>query len=66
MRRTYIRRVIFDLDQMRLGPAGSGAGYVLPPPHGISQYYLSTPPSDMSSVDWVSLRIWIWNDTTFS
>ena len=26
-----VRRVITDLDQMRLGPAGSGTGYVLPP-----------------------------------
>ena len=35
-----------------LGPAGSGSGsgYVLPPPHGLSQYYPSTPPADMSSL----------------
>ena len=35
-----------------LGPAGSGsgAGYVLPPPHGLSQYYPSTPPADMSTL----------------
>ena len=34
-----------------LGPAGSGsgAGYVLPPPHGLG-YYPSTPPADMSSL----------------
>ena len=50
MHRTYIRRVIFDLDQMRLGPAGSVTGYVLPPPHGITQYYPPTPPTDMSTL----------------
>ncbi|KAF8799957.1 hypothetical protein BYT27DRAFT_7217319 [Phlegmacium glaucopus] len=35
-----------------LGPAGSGSGsgYVLPPPHGLGQYYPSTPPGDMSSL----------------
>ena len=35
-----------------LGPAGSGsgAGYVLPPPHGLGQYYPSTPPADMSTL----------------
>ena len=35
-----------------LGPAGSGsgAGYVLPPPHGLNQYYPSTPPADMSTL----------------
>ena len=35
-----------------LGPAGSGSGtgYVLPPPHGLSQYYPSTPPTDMSTL----------------
>jgi GATA-binding protein len=35
-----------------LGPAGSGSGtgYVLPPPHGLSQYYPSTPPADMSTL----------------
>ena len=32
-----------------LGPAG-GSGYVLPPPHGINQYYPSTPPTDMSTL----------------
>ena len=32
-----------------LGPAGSG-GYVLPPPHGLNQYYPSTPPADMSTL----------------
>jgi GATA-binding protein len=33
-----------------LGPAGSGTAYVLPPPHGLSQYYPSTPPADMSTL----------------
>ena len=33
-----------------LGPAGSGTGYVLPPPHGLGQYYPSTPPADMSTL----------------
>jgi GATA-binding protein, other eukaryote len=33
-----------------LGPAGSSTGYVLPPPHGLSQYYPSTPPADMSTL----------------
>ena len=33
-----------------LGPAGSGTGYVLPPPHGLTQYYPSTPPADMSTL----------------
>ena len=35
-----------------LGPAGSGsgAGYVLPPSHGLGQYYPSTPPADMSTL----------------
>ena len=35
---------------MGIEPAGSGTGCMLSPPHGISQYYPSTPPTDMSTL----------------